>query len=260
MSTASYTNGTDYGSDFDSSPLAVRRVTYDKFVLLGDSLTELSSDVLSLNFALTPALQQHYSRKLAVVARGYGGYSSEHLRHVLLPTLKAETAAAEKIRLLILAIGTNDASLNPMQAVTTDRYAQNMSWMIEQAKVSGAERVIVVGPGALDETKLESPIYNKTKRNLEYAEVAKELSKDHGVPFINMWEELLLAAGWRQGESIPGEQESGMTGGLGDLLTDGVHLSGDGYRIWYTALLKTIRAEFPELRSEALSPVQPLIQ
>ena len=259
MPNGSDTNGTGCGSDLDPSPLAIRRVTYDKIVLLGDSLTELSSDILSLKFALTPALQQHYSRKLAVVARGYGGYSSEHLRHVLLPTLRAETAAAERIRLLVLAIGTNDASLNPMQAVTTDRYAQNMSWMIEQARASGAERVIVVGPGALDEAKLGNPIYNRTKRNLEYAKVAEEVSREHGVPFINMWEELLLAAGWHQGEPIPGEQESGMAGGVGDLLTDGVHLSGDGYRIWYTALLKAIRAEFPELRSEALPTVQPLI-
>jgi lysophospholipase L1-like esterase len=252
--------GTDNSSSSsEPSPLAVRRVTYDKIILFGDSLTELSSDVLSLSFALTPALQHHYFRKLAVVARGYGGYNSEHLRHVLLPTLRAETAAGERVRLLVLEVGTNDASMNEMQCVPVESYVKNLRWMVEQARAAGVERVIVVGPGPVDEGRLASPVNNRTMRNLEYDEAARAVSEQCGAPFVDMWLALLLKTGWKTGQPVPGKQESGGGDGLGSLLTDGVHLSGYGYRIWYQELVKTIREKFPELRSEALPTVLPHI-
>lgn len=243
----------------EPSPLAVRRVTHDKILLFGDSLTELSSDVLSLSFALTPALQHHYFRKLSVVARGYGGYSSEHLHHVLLPTLRAETLAGERVRLLVLEIGTNDAAMNEMQFVTVARYSENLRWMVENARAEGVEKVIVVGLGPVDEEMLASPVDKSTMRNLEYAEAARAVAEECGVPFVDLWHALLFSTGWKKGQPVPGEQGKGGGAGLKPLLTDGVHFSADGYRIWYRELLVTIRERFPELRTEALPTVLPHI-
>ncbi len=51
-----------------------------------------------------------------------------------------------------------------------------------------------------------------------------------------------------------------MTGdGLRRLLTDGVHFTADGYRIWYDQLLGIVREKFPDLRTEALPTVLPHI-
>lgn len=232
----------------EPSLLAVRRVTHDKILLFGDSLTELSSDVLSLSFALTPALQHHYFRKLSVVARGYGGYSSEHLRHVLLPTLHAETAALERIRLLVLEVGTNDAAMNEMQFVPVAKYSENLRWMVEKARAEGVERVVVVGLAPVVEGRLASPVDRSTTRNLEYAEAARAVANQCGVPFVDLWHAFSFSV----------EQEEGGEG-LRALLTDGVHFSAGGYRIWYHELLKTIRERFPELRTEELPTVLPHI-
>ena len=236
--------------------LAVRRVTHDKLLLFGDSITELSSDIFSLSFALTPALQQHYVRKLSVVARGYGGYTSEHLRHVLSPTMCAETAAGETIRLLVIEIGTNDASALDIQTVTVARYTENMDFIIRTARSAGAERIVVVGPGPIDEKLLGSPQNNSTLRNREYSNAAKAVAEKHGVPFIDMWHGMLHAVGWKDGEPVPGSPGHDDRG-LDRYLTDGVHFTGEGYRFWYDRLLAVIRYEFPELRPERLPMVLP---
>lgn len=242
----------------EPSHLAVSKVLYDKILLFGDSLTELSSDVLSLSFALTPALQHHYFRKLSVVPRGYGGYSSEHLRHVLAPTIRAETAAGEKIKLLVLEVGTNDAAEDEMQFVEVERYRENLQFMIETARSEGVENVAVVGLGPVDEDQLETPADKSTTRNLQYADAAKDVSKKCAVPFVDLWHAFLLSTGWQEGQPIPGQRGSKGTQ-LQSLLTDGVHFSGKGYRIWYDALLKTIRDSFPSLRTEALPAILPHI-
>ncbi|KAL6875888.1 SGNH hydrolase-type esterase domain-containing protein [Trichoderma longibrachiatum] len=242
----------------EPSALAIRRVTYDKILIFGDSLTELSSDIHTLSFALTPALQHYYFRKLAVVARGYGGYSSMHLKHVLLPTLRAETAAGEKIKLLVIEVGTNDAADRDMQAVPVETYRKNLEWMVQQARKSGVERVVVVGPGPVDEDMLEPPVYNRVMKNLEYSSAAKEAAARCGVPFINMWHAMMAHIGWKKGEPVPGVLGHGGTA-FKDLLTDGVHLTGMGYRIWYDELVAVIIKEFPDLRTEALPTVLPHI-
>ncbi|KAL6861987.1 SGNH hydrolase [Trichoderma novae-zelandiae] len=242
----------------EPSTLAIRRVTHDKILIFGDSLTELSSDIHTLSFALTPALQHYYFRKLAVVARGYGGYSSMHLKHVLLPTLRAETAAGEKIKLLVVEVGTNDAADRDIQAVPVETYRENLEWMVQQAKKSGAERVIVVGPGPVDEDMLEPPVYNRVMENLEYSEAAKEAAARCRVPFIDMWHTMMARVGWKKGEPVPGMLGHGGTA-FRALLTDGVHLTGKGYRIWYDELLAVIAKDFPELRTEALPTILPHI-
>ncbi|OPB46149.1 GDSL lipase [Trichoderma guizhouense] len=246
------------GESNEPSALAIRRVTHDKILIFGDSLTELSSDIHSLSFALTPALQHYYFRKLSVVARGYGGYSSIHLKHVLLPTLRAETAAGETIKLLVVEIGTNDACERDIQTVPVETYRENLEWIVEQARKSGVERVLIVGPGPVDEDMLEPPIYNRVMHNLKYSEAAKDVAARCGVPFIDMWHTMMERVGWKKGQPVPGQSGAGGTV-LKELLTDGVHLTGEGYRIWYDELLAVIKRDFPELRSEALPTILPHI-
>ncbi|KAL7918090.1 SGNH hydrolase [Trichoderma austrokoningii] len=242
----------------EPSALAIRRVTHDKILIFGDSLTELSSNIHTLSFALTPALQHHYFRKLAVIARGYGGYSSMHLKHALLPTLRAETAAGEAIKLLVVEIGTNDAAERVIQTVPVEEYSENLQWIVEQAGKAGVERIVVVGPGPVDENMLELPVYNRVMRNLTYSEAAKAVAQHCGVPFIDMWHTMMSHVGWKEGQPVPGIFGTSQTA-LKDVLDDGVHLTGKGYRIWYDELLAVIETDYPEMKPEALPMVLPHI-
>lgn len=243
----------------EPTPLAIKSVRHDKILLFGDSLTELSSDILTLSFALTPALQHHYFRKLAVVPRGYGGYSSEHLRQILLPTIRAETAAGESIKLLLIEVGTNDVNKNDMHYVPIERYKENLKWMIDTSLSAGVERVVIVGPGPIDEAMFPGEEEKSMAGMMQYATAAGEVAKDCKVPFLDMWHALMDAAGWKEGAAIPGQGNTQPNAALSRLLTDGVHLTGDGYRIWYTKLLETIRDNFPEIQPENLPTVLPHI-
>jgi len=131
-----------------SVPLS--RVAVDKFILFGDSLTELSSDP-SLDFALAPALQHSYFRKVQVITRGYGGYNSEHARHLIEPILDFESAGGfYRIRLMTIFFGTNDTSEMSYQQLSIERYQENVQFLVQVA----ADRripVIVIGPGPIDE-------------------------------------------------------------------------------------------------------------
>lgn len=243
----------------EKAALPVRRVRHDKILLYGDSITEMSSDILNHSFGITPALQHHYFRKLAVVARGYGGYTSEHLRYTLPPTLEAETAAGETVRLLVLEIGTNDISTNNATLTPLPRFAENMRWIVDTARASGVERVVVVGPAPCDETLRPDMTDRSMKRTREYAAAAKEVAKECEVPFLDLYQAFLEKAGWKEGQPVPGEKGSGAEGNLAALLSDGVHFTGEGYRVWYETLLAMVRDEFPELRTEVLATVLPHI-
>ncbi|KAL1988701.1 hypothetical protein VTN96DRAFT_8401 [Rasamsonia emersonii] len=251
-----------------STPLSL--VATDKIILFGDSITELSSDQ-SLGFALAPALQHEYFRKLHVVTRGYGGYNSEHARHILEPILDFETAGPPgvkvRIRLLVIFFGTNDASKNDYQFVSLERYKENLREMVRLARSRNIP-VILVGPGPVDEyapvvlDSPDGPDECTTLRNREYSEAARGVAAETAVPFIDLWTALLRAQGWTDGEPIIGKRgENPPSSGknLRDLLTDGIHFSGKAYRVWFDLLRKTIREEFPELRTENLPLVLPHI-
>jgi lysophospholipase L1-like esterase len=115
-----------------------------------------------------------------------------------------------------------------------------------------------MGPGPVDENMLEPPVYNRIMRNLSYSDAAKAVAKRCGVPFIDMWHSMLSHVGWKEGQPVPGISGTNQTV-LKDVLDDGVHLTGKGYRIWYDQLLAIIEADFPELKPEALPTVLPHI-
>ena len=222
-----------------SIPLS--RVATDKIVLFGDSLTELSSD-LSLGFALAPALQHEYFRKLQVITRGYGGYNSEHARHLIEPILDFEAAGGLcRIRLLTIFFGTNDTSTNDYQHIPVERYRENLQFLVQTA----AERqipTIVTGPGPIDEysAAVEENGFS-TVRSQTYAAAARAVAAEAGVPFIDLWTALQEAKGWQPGDPVLGQKPNQAAGNhLRDLLTDGVHFTGKAYRIWFDLLNKFI--------------------
>jgi isoamyl acetate esterase len=236
--------------------MEVARVTVDKVLLFGDSITEQSYNQ-EYGFNLAPALQHEYFRKLQVVARGYGGYNSEHGRYILNPTLDAETAGGCRIRLLVVFFGTNDSAHNPQTHIPLERYAENLRCLGTEASRRNIP-VILVGPALVDEHKSDGERSIMDSR--AYSNVARRVAHDLQFPFIDLWHGFLESTGWKDGEpTIPGQLDDKSGRSLDDLLTDGVHFSGKGYRIWYELLLETIRSKYPELRTENLPTTLPHI-
>jgi lysophospholipase L1-like esterase len=241
-------------------PIPLQRIAAPKIILFGDSITELSSDQ-SLSFALTPALQHEYFRKLQVVARGYGGYTTEHARHLLEPILDYEAGGGStEIKLLTIFFGTNDMKLVDYQRVPLDRYMTNLRDMVDLAQKRNIP-TILISPGPIDEYSANGMDDDGLSmlRARAYAEAGREVAAEKNVPFIDLWQGLLCAQGWVPGQQIIGKMGEATDRNLRDLLTDGVHFSGKAYRIWYDLLLSTLREEFPDLRTENLPTVLPHI-
>jgi lysophospholipase L1-like esterase len=171
----------------------VAKVTVDKILLFGDSITEMSYNQ-EFGFSLAPALQHEYFRKLQVVARGYGGYTTEHGRYIVGPTLDAEEAGGSIIRLMTIFFGTNDASVD---GVTLERFIVNLTFIAKM----GVERqipLIIVGPAVINEY---ADVPGKvTMRNLEYSNAASKVARELGVPFIDLWHAFLEPKGWVEGD------------------------------------------------------------
>ncbi|KAH8810674.1 SGNH hydrolase-type esterase domain-containing protein [Xylogone sp. PMI_703] len=234
-----------------SNPAEVKKVTVDKILLFGDSITEMSYNQ-EFGFNLAPALQHEYFRKLQVVARGYGGYTTEHARCIIGPTLDAEEAGGSNIRLITVFFGTNDASDG---CLSLERYAQNLEHVIKMIQARNIP-LIVVGPSLIDAGQgIED---KNTVRNLEFSKTAENLAKRLEVPFIDLWHAFAKAKGWLEEDITSGKRNTG-DGSLRDLLSDGVHFTGEGYKIWYNILLRTVREKFPELRTENLPTTLPHI-
>jgi lysophospholipase L1-like esterase len=235
-----------------SDPSEIRKVTVDKFLLFGDSITEMSYNQ-EFGFNLAPALQHEYFRKIQVVARGYGGYNTEHARYIVEPTLDAEEAGGSEIKLMTIFFGTNDASTN---AISLERYAENLRFISQQVLKRNIS-LIIVGPSLINEF---ADVPDKsTMRNLEYSKVASTIASELGIAFIDLWHGFLESKGWKEGDPIPGKQGDQADQTLDDLLSDGVHFTGKGYKIWYDLLLRTMRDEFPRLRTENLPTILPHI-
>lgn len=236
--------------------MEVAKVTVDKILLFGDSITEKSYNQ-EHGFGVSPALQHEYFQKLQVIVRGYGGYNTEYGRYILNPTLEAEAAGGSKIRLLVIFFGTNDAAQNTHQHVSLDRYTENIRFLATEA-LERKVPVILVGPALVDEHKTYGDRAIMT--NLSYSNATGKVAMELNLPFIDLWHAFLESKGWKEGDPIPGKLGDKTDQNLDDLLTDGIHFSGKAYRIWYDLLRETIRERHPELRTENLPTTLPHLE
>ncbi|KAK6453649.1 isoamyl acetate esterase [Scheffersomyces xylosifermentans] len=225
---------------------------YDKFILFGDSITQMSNG-RDLDFSFLANLQDDYVRKLDIENRGYGGYNSKHAVEIL-PEILDTNIGESKIRLLTIFFGTNDA-VDTIQYVPLDQYRQNLQKLVKMAQDKGI-KVIVIGPGFHD-AKLwnafkesQGEIVEKdvttNKQNKIYSDAARGVAEEFKVPFVDMWTAFRNYGNWTEEqvleEYIP----------LNDLLTDGVHYTGKAYKLLYREVTGAIAQFYPELSGASL--------
>lgn len=222
------------------------RLNYKKFILFGDSITELSND--QNGFAFAPAVQSYYTRKLDVITRGYRGYNTDHGVIILPEILKAEKASGD-IKLMTIFMGTNDAAQSAIQHVPVNRYRKNLDNMVTLALSHGI-KPIVIGPTLHDqklslavlpeeERKTASPVSSSRVTKL-YSEAAKSVAEKHGVAFVDLWLAFQSCSDLTEEEILSGAD-------LSKFFVDGVHFSPYGYEIMYKEVIEAIKKFYPEL-------------
>ncbi|TID24582.1 hypothetical protein CANINC_003054 [Pichia inconspicua] len=238
-------------------------VDYNKFLMFGDSITEFSFDQFpnssnKIHFSLGAAIQNAYVRKLQVLQRGFSGYTSREAVPLIKSILKHEhdeVTDSQKIKLAYVFFGTNDARLKGTgvnnQHVPIDTYVANMKLIVQEFKKRNIP-LVVITPGLHDQklwdkTHPEDLItgdYRSNKVNKEYQDALKY--SIHDTPILCLYDEM---RDWLSKHSNFEADE---------LLCDGIHFTGTGYKIVFDALLQIINENFPEVSPQNMEYRFPL--
>ena len=206
----------------------------NKFVLIGDSLTQYSFDVQTHGFGAM--LSNYYVRKMDVINRGYSGYNTKLVSDILQDVL----AEFPSIAVATLCLGANDAVLpGGEQHVPLNLYKSKMLKMSRQI-LEKTNRFIIVTPPFVDDQLIED---RKNSVTIGYRNASIEVAKELGIPFLDLWS-------WFTGRDINSDKD--IKPEDSKYLIDGLHFSKAGNHKVYRGLVRTIHQNWPEL--ETLEP------
>lgn len=223
---------------------------YKKFLLFGDSITEYSFNTLpepnkGHQFALGAALSSIYSRKLAIIHRGFSGYNSRWAIKILPKILEHEN----NIAIATIYFGSNDATAAGPAHVPEHEYEDNLHKLVRMMKAQSI-KPILVGPALYDPAKFE-PTHQKEIQQGQirsnellgkYSTIAENVASKEHIPFVN-----LHAAFKNKGSD-----------NWREMLSDGLHYNGWGYEVFYQELLRAINESYPQYSPENMEVKLPL--
>ncbi|QLQ78408.1 hypothetical protein HG537_0A06550 [Torulaspora globosa] len=217
-------------------------MNYDKFMLFGDSLTEFAfnskmEEDKSDQFVLGAALCNTYTRRMDILQRGFSGFNSRWGLKVLPSILESERG----IVVSTIAFGSNDLCLGGHQKVPEEEFLSNIKQMVALLRAKGI-KPILVGPALIDQERFEASRqeevqkgYIRTQERFKlYSELMHKVADQENVPMVD-----LNVAFQRKGQD-----------NWRELLSDGLHYSGNGYKIFYDELMAIIRKFYPEYAPE----------
>lgn len=238
----------------------------DQFILFGDSITQQSfSQSQPGTFAFGAALSDAYARKLDVVNRGLSGYCTVQAYRAL-PLCLPEPEQA-RVRFLLIFFGANDARIagspgGPDQTVPVADYKQNLRWIVDHPAVKAHEgcKVILVTTPPIDERKcmrsdqekypalaMQRVLRRTAVNTATYAQAVRDLGAEHDIPVLDIWTAMMARAGHsRHDGMMPGSLGAPANETLQSFLHDGLHFSGEGYRVLYGELMGMIERTWPE--------------
>ncbi|KAK5674115.1 hypothetical protein LTS10_013136 [Elasticomyces elasticus] len=171
-----------------------------------------------------------------------------------------------QVKFLLLMFGANDTQIpnshgGPDQSVGVEVFQRNLRHMVcdPSVKAHGEDvHIILVTTPPVDERKClksdqeEYPNLGQTLRRTAantalYAQAVRDLGEETGVPVLDIHRAMLALAGHDHlSVPLPGSMEAATNATLQSFLVDGLHFSGEGYRLLFTELMILIEREWPE--------------
>ncbi|KAK4456180.1 SGNH hydrolase-type esterase domain-containing protein [Podospora aff. communis PSN243] len=242
--------------------------TYPQIVLFGDSLFQGAIEVAD-GFSFMAALQSQVKRRFDVINRGFSGYNTSNALKVLPDIFPPAAPGGPKLECLFILFGANDACV-PLptnhQHVPLDRYKANLRGIINHPNiVAHKPKIFLVTPPPLDQirlTELDLAIGHKavtrhTKVSATYSQAVREVATEQGVVLVDLWKALMERAISKTPNFDPttgpslGDPAGGRRGYLEQLLPDGLHLSAESYRIFYSLVEPLLGSEWAGTPDEA---------
>ncbi|CAK7563325.1 MAG: hypothetical protein SEPTF4163_001192 [Sporothrix epigloea] len=227
-------------------------------VLFGDSLFQGAPDILD-GFSLQAALERLLIRRYDVVNRGLSGYNTSQALRALpsvFPTPSDPSPFTPRIAYLVVLLGANDAALPETvtkQHVDLEEYKANLKAILTHKNIQvHTPKILVVTPPPIDGIRLneyERITYGQTTTSRQalvsakYSEAARRVTESvPGAVLVDLHKALMdLAISRTVGYNpesgvVLGDEAGGQRGYLANLLSDGLHLSGEGYRVLFDEL------------------------
>ncbi|TEA19331.1 Isoamyl acetate-hydrolyzing esterase 1-like protein [Colletotrichum sidae] len=240
---------------------------YPQIVLLGDSLFQ-GSAVVAHNFSFQAELQCHVMRRYDVVNRGFSGWNTANVIKYLPDLIAPPTESGPQLKYLLVLLGANDA-VQPMatttQHVPLEEYKANLRTIVTHPNITAHKaKILLVTPPPIDEIRITQldlewghPKPTRTaKISAGYSQAVRDVAAEvPGVTLIDLWQALHDHAasktpGFKAGGPLLGTPELGQQGGLAELLPDGLHMSGEAYKVFYKTVLPHIGLEWRGLAED----------
>ncbi|EEU34849.1 SGNH hydrolase-type esterase domain-containing protein [Fusarium solani] len=222
---------------------------YNQVVLFGDSLLELSCEVQD-GFSFQAALQTLCMRRLDVINRGFSGYTTRNALNLLPKIFLPVSPSTPKIDCVVVLLGVNDACVSlptTSQHVPLEEYKDNLTKIITHRHiVAHNPKILLVVPPPLDQIRITELDLEKGHAQASreaavsscYSEAAREVAQRvPGVVLVDLYKAIMDAAVSKTPDFDPTGPPLGFPGGkrgaLAHLVPDGLHLSGEAYRIFY---------------------------
>ncbi|KAK2604236.1 hypothetical protein N8I77_007181 [Diaporthe amygdali] len=251
---------------------------YPQVVLFGDSLFEACVDVQD-GFSFYATIQKHCLRRYDVVNRGFSGYNTSQALKIAEDIFPEPGPGAPKMKYLIVLLGANDAAIqldDDNQGVPLEQYKANLARLVAHPRVAAhGAKVLVVTPPPLDEIRraeLDTPQYGRAvreqARSAAYSQAAREVAAEAkekaaetvagvgAVVCVDLAKALMDHAvanttGWDASQPPLGSAAAGgRRGYLEKLLPDGLHMSGEAYRVLWGLIEPEIEPRFPNENTE----------
>lgn len=243
---------------------------YPQLILFGDSITQ------GARLTLQPHLTDLYIRRLDIINRGFSGYNTEHAVP-LLPLLYPRPSP--RVALLTVFFGANDACLpGNAQHVPLATYKAHLRTIATYppAHLHGT-KLIFLTPPPFDEWQQDpkqQPPQRTAAHTKLYADACAQVASEENVPLVDVWTTFMTRAGWKpegvsskgtqdlegeQGTKAPlvGSRDAPRSETLARLLSDGLHLTDEGYAIVGEELMRVIAERVPEMAPERVPMVVP---
>ncbi|KUJ23843.1 SGNH hydrolase [Mollisia scopiformis] len=250
---------------------------YHQVILFGDSLIQHCTDNLD-GFVFHSAVQAHCNRRLDVINRGFSGYNTSQCLRILQdvipstsctkidyfvnPTCPAIYFNNPKLISKLILLGSNDACLpgTTGQTVNLPQYKANLEAIISFPPLRAHNPTILLcTPPPIDEihiTELDLACGwesgTRTSENTAtYAQVVRDIASaaDEKVVLVDLFASLMenaisMTPDWKAEHGILGSVKSGMRGWLEKLLPDGLHMSGEAYKVFSKLVVEEIGREW----------------
>ncbi|KAM5485696.1 hypothetical protein McanCB56680_001998 [Microsporum canis] len=158
--------------------------------------------------------------------------------------------------MMTVFFGANDAVLPPGdQHVPLDKYRENLKAIIQHPVVRrGGTKVVLLTPPPVNEYQLTAfdlskgvtPLSRSANNTKLYADACREVGQSLNVAIADIWSAFMKEAGWVDGQPIAGSKNVPENSKLASLLVDGLHFTGDGYKVMYNEVLRAIRESYPD--------------